>query len=388
MSTLEPSTEAEVVEAAAAAIASQTPLAIVGGGTGLGLGRPMVGQALNLSKLSGITLYEPAELVMGARAGTPVAEIEEVLAGRGQMLPFEPMDLRPLHASSGSPSIGGVFAANLSGPRRVAAGAARDHLLGVTFVNGRAQPVTSGGQVMKNVTGLDLVKLSAGAMGTLGIMTEVTFKVLPVPQTSATLVFEGLSAKRAIGLMCAAMGSPFEVSGAAYVGATGMVVLRLEGFKPSVAYRLTALDKWVAAFGSGTSMARDGSQALWTGIRDLGALDAPSDGEVWRVHVAPSRALAVVSAIEDVPGARLLMDWGGGLIWAAAPEASALELVLRPILARLGGHAVFVRGSDARRRTVPVYPPLSPPLMALTRGIKLSLDPHRIFNRGRMYEGI
>ncbi len=385
---LRPTTDLEAVAMVADAVARQTSLDITGGGTRSGLGRPLsADHTMSLDALTGITLYEPAELVMGARAGTPLAEIEHTLAERGQMLPFEPMDHRALYGTTGEPTIGGVFAANISGPRRLSAGAARDHLLGVTFVNGRAQVIKNGGRVMKNVTGLDLVKLSGGAMGTLGVLTEVIFKVLPAPQFIATLAFEGLDIARASALMSRAMGSPFDVAAAAHVpGTPHRTLLRVEGFETSVRYRLDALRGLLAEFGTAATIEPQETATLWRSIRDVQILDAPADAEIWRVGVAPSKAPDAIAALAGIAGVSYLLDWAGGLIWIAAP--AGLERDFRPVINQLGGHATLVRASAERRRTVPVYQPLADPLMTLTRGLKHSMDPDAIFNPGRMYEGI
>ena len=387
---LRPASATEIAAMVIDAAAAGNSLDAIGGGTRSGLGRPMSGApAMSLAGLSGITLYEPAELVIGARAGTSVAEIERTLAGRGQMLPFEPMDHRALYGTGGEPSIGGVFAGNISGPRRISAGAARDHLLGVTLVNGRGQIVRSGGRVMKNVTGLDLVKLNCGAMGTLGILSEVILKVLPAPEFTATLAFEGLAVADAVGLMSRAMGSPFEIAAAAHLpgrsGSPARTLLRLEGFETAVRHRLGALAERLDVSAPRSILEAGASTALWAGIRDVTALEAPADAEIWRVGVAPAKAPQIVAGIAGLP---CFLDWAGGLIWIAAPADAGLETTLRPAVGALSGHATLVRAGEARRREVPVYQPLAAPLMSLTRGLKQSFDPHRIINPGRMYEGI
>ena len=390
---LRPTDEAEVAACVVEAVAAGSSLDILGGGTRSGLGRPQCGtNALSLAGMSGITLYEPAELVIGARAGTTLTEIEDVLASRGQMLPFEPMDHRAIYGSQGMPTIGGGVAANVSGPRRLSAGAARDHLLGVTFVNGRGQRIKNGGRVMKNVTGLDLVKLSAGAMGTLGVLTEVILKVLPKPEGASTLSFEGLDVARATALMSRAMGSSFDVSAAAHVPndrtASSRTHLRVEGFLPSIRYRLSALAEALAGFGTGSVCGPEESVALWRSIRDLEPLERSGDAEIWRLSVAPSKASELVLLLTAREGVRYLLDWAGGLIWMAAPPDAGFELDLRAAVARSGGHATLIRASPERRRTVAVHQPLAEPLMVLTRGIKTSFDPHRVLNPGRMYENI
>ncbi|MBL8587345.1 MAG: FAD-binding protein, partial [Methylobacteriaceae bacterium] len=244
MSVFAPTTESETVEIVRTARAAATPLAIEGGGTRAGLGRPaQAGATLSMRALSGITLYNPAEMTIVAKAGTSVAGIEAALAENGQMLPFEPVDPRPLYGATGEPTLGGLVASALAGPRRVQAGGVRDCLIGARFVNGRGEAIKSGGRVMKNVTGLDLVKLQCGAMGTLGVMTELSFKLAPKPQDSATLTIEGLDDARAVAALSAALGSPFEASGAAHLpagaGAPARTLIRLENLAESVAYRAT-----------------------------------------------------------------------------------------------------------------------------------------------------
>ena len=384
MSILTPASEAEVAACIAAATA---PLAIEGGGTKRALGRPSQAQStLSLARLSGITLYEPAELVIGARTGTPLAEIEAALAQKGQMLPFEPIDYRPLLGSSGEPTIGAVAACNISGPRRIAAGAARDHLIGVRLVNGRGDIVKNGGRVMKNVTGLDLVKLSCGAFGTLGALTEVIFKVLPRAQATGTLVLHGLDDARAIAALCAGLGSPFEVTGAAHLPGQG-TYLRVEGFASSVAYRLGELAAVLKPFAPGEVLGEAAALSLWRDIRDCALLCEPRQRAVWRLSLAPTRAPGVVADIARKLDARWFYDWGGGLVWLAVPETGdAGAAVIRAAIG--GGHATLVRAGEAVRGAVDVFQPLAAPLMVLTRGIKASFDPARVLNPGRMYAGI
>src|SRR5262245_32692582 len=265
---LRPAGEAELAAIVADAAAKQTPLAVEGGGTPRGLGRPMQTAAtLSTARLTGVTLYEPAEMVLSARAGTPLAEVEALLAGKGQRLAFEPPDLRAFYGSSGTPTIGAVAAANLSGPRRIAVGAARDGLIGVRAVTGRGEIVKSGGRVMKNVTGLDLVKFLAGSYGTLAVMSEVTFKVLPATETEATMVFTGLDDAQAIAALAAGLGSPFSVTGAAHCPATAegiaRTLIRIEGFPDSVRHRLAGLADALSDFGGGDQVGGASSAELW-----------------------------------------------------------------------------------------------------------------------------
>ncbi len=387
-----PRTESDVAEIVMDARADKTPLAIEGGGTRAGLGRPMQAPVtLSTSALSGITIYEPAEMVISARAGTPVSEIERAIGEKGQMLPFEPMDHRALYGSAGDPTIGAVAACNISGPRRISSGAARDHLIGLRVVNGRAEAVKSGGRVMKNVTGLDLVKLVCGSHGTLGVITEVTFKLLPKARGSGTLVVEGLDDERAVACMSAALGSPFEISGAAHLppglwGESARTVLRLEHFPDSVHYRLNALEKLLAAFGPMARLEHEPSLNFWRDLRDVGPLVRPSDPAVWRISVAPTRAPRLMRTICETLQGAYFYDWGGGLIWFATPaQGDCGAGAIRKALGVTGGHATLTRAPDALRAALDVFEPLSPALMKLTRGVKASFDPQGLFNPGRMY---
>jgi glycolate oxidase FAD binding subunit len=391
MSILTPSTEAEGADAVNAARTAGRPLAIRGGGT-RPIGRPeQAAETRSLEKLIGITLYEPAERVIGARVGTPLAEIEAALAAKGQMLAFEPMDHRPLLGTSGEPSIGAVAAANISGPRRIHSGAARDSLIGVRFVNGRGEAVKNGGRVMKNVTGLDLVKLQAGAFGTLGVLTEVIFKVVPAYETGGTLVLEGLDAGQAVAALSAALGSPYEVTGAAHLSAglddrPARTLIRIEGFESSVRYRLDALRKLVAGTAPARILRGEDHAALWRAVRDVTPLSQPRDEAVWRISVAPSKAPGIVAAIGTC---RALHDWGGGLIWLGVPAAEDAGVAsIRAAVAAVGGHATLLRADEGLRARVEVFTPPAPGLARIVAGIKASFDPDRILNPGLMHAGV
>src|SRR5215218_465890 len=390
-----PATELHACTIVADAAARRTPLALVGGGTKAELGRPAQTEAtLSSAALTGVTLYEPAELVIAARAGTPLSEVVRTLADRGQQLPFEPMDYRPLLGSSGEPTIGGVAAANISGPRRIMAGAARDSLIGVRFVNGRGEAVKSGGRVMKNVTGLDLVKLMAGSWGTLGFLTEVTFKVLPRPERVATLVFSGLDEARAVAALCAAVASPFEVAGAAHLpanldGAGARTLIRIEGFSFSVDYRLGELRRLLKGFGGGDVMEGEPGDALWQGLRDVAPLAKRRERAVWRVSTAPTKGPELAAQVSRALDAVLYYDWCGGLLWIATDASGdAGAATIRAATRQHGGHATLVRAPAEVRAAVDVFEPLSAPMMQLTAGIKTAFDPAGILNPGRMYAGI
>lgn len=389
----EPRSEEELAENVRAARARQISLRIVGGGTRQTLGRPIETAAvLSLKHLSGVTLYEPGEMVIAAKAGTPLAEIEALVAANGQMLPFAPMDHRRLLASEGAPTIGAVAACAISGSRRISRGAARDSLIGVRFVNGFAQKIKSGGRVVKNVTGLDLVKLQTGAFGTLGVVSEVTFRLLPRPERAATLVLRALDDVRAVEALSQALGSPFEVSGAAHlparVGEDGArTLLRIENFADSVAYRLGELRKIV---GEGEILDDAATETLWRDVADC-AFFAGDGRAVWRVSTAPTRAPDLVRLAQRAGACAHFYDWGGGLVWLAvdardADDARAADI--RKAVAQTGGHATLVRAPAALRARVDVFQTPAAPVMKLQRALKAAFDPDRLFNPGLMYDGV
>ena len=361
---IEPTSEAELAEAVRDA---GGPLRVRGGGT-RGGGAGEAGEVLSVAGLSGIALHEPGALTLVAAAGTPMAEIEAALGAERQRLAFEPMDHRGLLGTQGEPTIGGAVAAAASGPRQVQVGGCRDHLLGVRFVDGTGTAVKNGGRVMKNVTGYDLVKLMCGARGTLGVLTEVALKVLPAPPASATLVLGGLDAPGAVRAMSAALGSPFEVTGAAWSG--GRTLLRIEGLEGSVDYRAGRLAEVLAPFGA-AEVERDGdaNAATWAAVRDVAPFHGRT-GNVWRVALRPSDAPAAVEAA----GGEALLDLGGAAMWVLLPEGDDLR-------ARLGGLravAVPVRGAAPRRGA------RSAPLAAIEAGLRARFDPRGILNPGEL----
>jgi glycolate oxidase FAD binding subunit len=360
--------EAELAETVAAA---DGPLCVRGGGT---RGVHTEGEVIGTSGLTGVELYEPGALTLVVAAGTPVAEIEALLATENQRLAFEPMDHRPLLGTHGDPTIGGVVAANISGPRRIQAGACRDFLLGVRYVDGMGKVIKNGGRVMKNVTGYDLVKLMAGSWGTLGVLTQVSLKVLPRAETEATLTVDGTGTEQAVRAMSAALGSPFEVTGAAYDPAADRVLIRIEGFAASVCYRAGRLAELLCGFGE-IGEVSDSSEA-WARIRDVtGFAEAP--GDVWRLSVKPSDAPGIA---ERLGADGLLFDWGGGLIWALVPAGTDL----RARVGEIDGHATLIRAEPETRARLGMFQPQSAPLQAISAGLRARFDPRRIFNPGLM----
>ena len=400
-----PVDDAQLLEAVAWAAAAELPLEVSGGGSKRALGRPVqAAHRLDVSGLAGIALYEAEELVMAAGPGTLLAEVEAALAANNQHLAFEPPDLGPLlGGAAGAGTIGGVFACNLSGPRRIKAGAARDHFLGVSAVTGRAEAIKAGGRVVKNVTGYDLCKLFAGSYGTLCVMSQLTFKVLPAPEKTRTVLVFALDDASATRAMTEALASPHEVTGAAhmpgpvaarsgvgYVANAGAAVtaVRVEGPAPSAEHRCAALREALGKHGAVEELHGANSAALWRELRDA----APFTGDgrvVWRISVAPQAGAGVVGAIAAGLDAEAYYDWGGGLIWLALPpEGDGGASRVRAALGESGGHATLIRGDAVLRGNVDVFETETGPLAALTRRVKQGFDPHGILNPGRMYAGV
>jgi len=349
------------------------PLVVRGGGT-RPIGRVLVGAPLSVAAMTGIAMYEPGALTLVAASGTPVSEIDAALAAEGQRLPFEPMDHRGLLGTEGTPTIGGVVATNASGPRRVQAGACRDSLIGVRFVDGGGAIIKNGGRVMKNVTGYDLVKLFAGSWGTLGVLSEVSFKLLPSPESAATVVFDGLDPALAVALMAAGLGSPFDVSGAARLP-DGRTALRVEGFATSVAYRAGELTRHLSRFGAANVLDTEQTKAYWQDIRDVVPFHG-REGDVWRLSVKPSDAPHLIEALS----VEALMDWGGGLVWLLTEPGADL----RAILSGFTGHATLIRASAETRAQVAPFHPEAAAVAALSSGLRAKFDPRGILNPGLM----
>jgi len=401
---LKPRDEKEVVDAVAWALGHSKTLEVVGRGSKRAVGRAtQTAIVLDCSAISGVELYEPEELVLSARAGTPLAEIERQLAKYKQELAFEPMDLGPLLGGKlDDGTIGGMVSVNLCGSRRIKAGAARDHMLGVKAVSGRGEAFKAGGRVVKNVTGYDLPKLIAGSWGTLAVMTEITLKVLPASEDETTVLAFGLSDARAIEAMMAAMGSACEVSGAAHLpqkvaakssaqvvsGANGdLTAFRLEGIAPSVAYRREKLEGILKSFGSLVKLAATESKAFWRFIRDALPFADGTQNAVWRISTTPSMGAKVGGAISAATSAQIFYDWGGGLLWVEMPNETPHEAAVRSAL-NGQGHALLVRASAVVRGSAAVFGPLDASLGKVIHDVKEGFDPKRILNPGRMYLGL
>ena len=402
--TFKPGSAEEVRDAVSWALAQETPLEVQGAGSKSGLGRPADGgHVLNLSALSGVAIYEPEELVLRAGPATPMDEIEGLLSQNGQQLAFEPADFSRLLGSEARPTIGGVLAANQSGPRRIRAGAARDHFLGFQAVTGRADIVRSGGRVMKNVTGYDLSKLLAGSYGTLAAMTEVTIKVLPAPEKLRTVLVQGLDDGAAVALLAEVAGGTFEATGLAhlpaaaaarsrvgYVAGAGAAITaaRVEGPEPSVLHRAAALREAMGRHGAVEELHGSNSRRFWREVADVGELIGPKPATVWKLSLTPGEAPGVVADLLAAGEGEAFYDWAGGLVWLALPGAPDADHARVRRAAGEAGHATLILAPAEVRAAVPVFQPQPEPLARLARRIKESFDPARILNPGRMYEDV
>ena len=342
-------------------------------------------RSLSTRGLTGVTLYRPSELIISARAGTPLAEIEAALAEKGQQLIAESPYLNGVFGTSAPPSIGGVVAANLSGPRRITWGATRDHVMGLRFINGAGEAIRSGGRVLKNVTGLDLCKLLSGSYGTLGVITEVTLKVLPKPETSATLLIETPDLTSAVAALSAGLGSPFGVSAATALPVKDHVIaaVRLEDFAASVAYRMEKLRGVLGRFGTQRVMEDAESRIFWRGVREVEPLQVMPDEAIWRVSVRPSAGPQIAAAASAI-GGRVMLDWGGGLVWIAASPSNANHMLISEAAHMQGGAAMLFRAPEFLRLAVPVLPEEAVPLAKIGARVKEALDPGGLFNPGHM----
>jgi len=396
----------DVEQAVRAALAGEQPLEIIGHGSKRLIGQPMATNAvLDLSALNAVTSYEPNELIITVQAGAPFADVQSLIDSKNQQFAFEPVNTSRLLGAPDIGTIGGMIGVGLAGPRRVQAGGARDHLLGAHAVSGFGDSFKAGGRVVKNVTGYDLCKLLAGSWGTLAVMTEVTLKVMPRPESERTLVLRGLDEVTANRAMTAALGSPFDVSGAAHVphsplraavdglGDIGspqeaVTLLRLEGITASVVHRAASLAKILAPFGVTEIVEDAASGVIWRAIRDVepfAANNALGAWPVWRIVCPPASSGALGQRLARDTGGDMIYDWGGGLIWAALPpNPDAQAALVRAHVDAAGGHATLVRAAEQVRRAVDVFHPQQGGLATLSERVRASFDPKNILNRGRM----
>jgi glycolate oxidase FAD binding subunit len=403
----------DVEQVVRAAIASEQPLEIIGHGGKRAIGHPMATNAvLDLSGLNAVISYEPNELIITVQAGAPLADVQSLIDAKNQQFAFEPMDTSVLLGMPAIGTIGGMVGVGLAGPRRIKAGGVRDHLLGAHAVSGFGDSFKTGGRVVKNVTGYDLCKLLTGSWGTLAVMTEVTLKVMPKPESERTLMLSGLDDVTANRAMTAALGSPFDVSGAAHLPnsafrpATGALaglgsglgsqgqantLLRLEGIAASVADRANSLAKSLAPFGTVEMLQDTTSAAAWSAIRDVepfAAGAALGAWPVWRIVCPPASGGALGQALARDTGGDVIYDWGGGLIWAALPpRPDAQAGLVRQRVDAVGGHATLIRASEPVRRDVDVFHPQPAGLSGLSERVRHSFDPKIILNRGRLARG-
>jgi glycolate oxidase FAD binding subunit len=399
----------DVEQVVRAALASEQPLEIIGHGSKRLIGQPMATNALlDLAALNAVTAYEPSELIITVQAGAPLADVLSLIDSKNQQFAFEPVNTSQLLGTPDIGTVGGMIGAGLAGPRRIKAGGARDHLLGAHAVSGFGDSFKAGGKVVKNVTGYDLCKLLAGSWGTLAVMTEVTLKVMPRPESERTLVLRGLDDVTANRAMTAALGSPFDVSGAAHLPGSALraaagaladlgspqqalTLLRLEGIAASAAHRAAALGAALAPFGAVEILQDAASMAIWSSIRDVqpfaagGALAA---WPVWRIVCPPASGGALGERLARDTGGDVIYDWGGGLIWAALPpKPDAQAGLVRARVDAVGGHATLIRASEQIRRNVEVFHPQASGLASLSERVRHSFDPKNILNRGRMIRG-
>jgi glycolate oxidase FAD binding subunit len=400
----------DVEQVVRAAIASEQPLEIIGHGSKRGIGQVMATNAvLDLSALNAVKSYEPNELIITLEAGVPLSDAISLIDSKNQQFAFEPVDTAPLLGTAARGTIGGMIAAGLAGPRRIRAGGARDHLLGAHAVSGFGDSFKTGGKVVKNVTGYDLCKLLAGSWGTLAVMTEVTLKVMPKPESEWSLVLRSLDDLAANRAMTKALGSPFDVSGAAHVPASSLrgevkgldqlgspreavTLLRLEGIAASVLHRAKALAETLKSFGTVEILEDAASAMVWSSIRD--ALPFAASGPlgswpIWRIVCPPASGGALGQQLARESGGEVIYDWGGGLIWAALPPASDAQAALvRRHVDLASGHAMLLRASEEVRREVDVFHPQGEGVAALAERVRKSFDPKAVLNRGRTRRGV
>ncbi len=367
---LKPNSETELAELVRKAT---MPFEIIGTGTKRSIGYSVDGAILDLSAFDQILAYEPEELILDVGAGAKLSDIEALLAKNNQYLAFEPPDYSKLLGTKHSGTIGGMVACNLSGPRRLKAGAMRDHILGLNAVSGRGEIFKAGARVVKNVTGYDVPKLMAGSYGTLAAFTSVIIKTLPKPEAEETLLISGLSDSEAVQTMSTAMRSSAEVSAATHIPNQG-TYLRLEGIQPSIDYRR---EKLLKLLGGKIEILKSESNQAWKDIRDVVPFAENQTHDVWRISVAPSDAPKVIANLQIEK--RYFFDWAGGLIWLEVPQGTDGAIIRSALTS---GHATLIRSTNKFAQTI--FHPQAPALAALSQRVKNSFDPKNIFNPGRM----
>ena len=377
------------------AVESGGSFEIIGAGTKRNLGRPdSAGAILDLSRISGVIDYQPEELVFSAKAGTPLLEIEAMLDARDQMLAFEPCDWAPLFGeATGRQTLAGAIAADVSGPRRVKHGSARDHVIGCRFINGAGKLIRAGGPVIKNVTGFDIPKLMCGAFGTLGVLTELTLRVLPRPPHANTVVLRDCTPEAGLAALIRAAQIPVEPTGLAYLPgealrsfdsadstSPGQALIRIEGSAAATEEKLEVLKQEFRHLD--LAILHDvETRILFRRIGEGVVFGAQAD--LWRLCVP---AAAAADALAMVGASLWLADWAGGLIWLQMPATVESAAKLRRITAEAGGHAGLFRASADARRKIAVFEPETPVRANLTKSMKQAFDPRNLFNPGRMFE--
>ncbi len=397
-STISPKSESEVADAVREAAEKGASFEILSGGTKRAMGRPVAAETiLDMRAISGIVKYEPEELVLNVRAGTPIDDIEAALGEKNQMLGFEPAHWGALFSENASAAtIAGIIATNACGARRVRAGAVRDHVIGCRFVNGFGEAVKAGGQVIKNVTGFDIAKLMCGAFGTLGVLTEITLRVTPKPAHVATFALKNCAPQEGLAALRRAAGLPIEATGLSYVpaaafagsqeglsGGDGTALIRIEGTRPALDEKLTLLRQAFA--GEDRAVLDDAmTAALFSGIGD-GAVFANRALDIWRLCVPQSAAHEALTASK---AEFWYADWAGGVLWLGLSASNEVSSRLRQITMTVGGYATLMRASETARASLPVFEAEAPARAELTHAVKAAFDPKRLFNPGRMYKDV
>ena len=400
-----PDNDSQLVELLQSGLANASRFSIRGKNTKAGFGYSEQAEfGICMNSFNGIIEYEPAELVMRARAGTPLADIEAALAQHNQYLAFEPPKLGKLYDSNATGgSIGGTFMANLSGPRRFLAGAARDHILGIKAVSGRAEVYKSGGNVIKNVTGYDLSKLLTGSWGTLSLVTELSFKVLPAPATTISIGVEGLAADAALKLLSTVAQSALESSGLAFIPAAtlamsdnkgfsshkeNLTLIRFEGSSVSVQERVKSLYQILPGAAATIRYEDEQSRARWCEIGDTSLLKSTDkNSSIVKLSIAPAQATNIVKLLSSFAGCHWYADAAAAWFWLSLKNDNAAACIkqLRHALADGGGSVVLYRAPDHIKQEVGIFSEMNEGLMTLTRRLKDSFDPNNILNPNRLF---